>query len=43
MNLSQLAIIWNRKVGRSSSWNTTGQNADCVYTEPSETRILAEI
>ena len=43
MNLSQLAIIRNRKVGRFSSWNTTGRNADCVHTEPGEARILADI
>ena len=43
MNLSQLAIIRNRKVGRFSSWTTTGRNADCVHTEPGEARILADI
>ena len=43
MNLNQLALIRNRKVGRSSSWDRTGRNTDCVFTEPGESRILADI
>jgi hypothetical protein len=43
MNLNQLAIIRNHKSGRSSSWDTTGRNTDCVYTDPGETRVLADI
>ena len=43
MNLHQLAKIRDYRVGRSSSWDRSGRNTDCVYIEPGQSQVLAEI
>lgn len=41
--IENLAIIQDAKAGRSSSWDTTGRNADAWRIKPGETRVLADI
>ena len=43
MNLHQLAKIRDRRVARSSSWDRSGRNTDCVYIEPGQSQVLADI
>ena len=41
--LNELTRIRDRKVGRFSSWDTAGRNADAWRIAPGETRVLADI
>jgi hypothetical protein len=43
MNLAALPRLLNRKVGRFSSWDTSGRNQDAWNIAPGETVILADI
>lgn len=39
----ELTRIRNRRTGRTSSWDTTGRNADAWTVEPGQSRVLADI
>ncbi len=41
--LNNLALIRNRKTGRSSSWDRTGRNSDYWIIPPGESAVLADI
>lgn len=41
--LQELTQIRRRKIGRFSSWDTTGRNDDAWIIEPGETKVLADI
>lgn len=43
MNLADITRLRNRKVGRCSSWDITGRNADAWVIQPGGTALLAEI
>jgi hypothetical protein len=43
MDLSSLPRIRNRRTGRSSSWERSGCNEDCVLIPPHSTALLADI